>query len=167
MRKAKTQKEITQKNVLSGNFKKHYMRSAYAKPVQSKINCDDGITEQHHAEQCDVNNILATYMKTGVLPAIDPNAQYGDLSDFDYQSMQNQIANARSLFEQLPENVRARFGNEPHRFLNFVEDEKNYDELVLMGLANKKAELSTLEDEAIPVTDVAPEEQVMRDDTVA
>ena len=105
MRKAKTQKEITQKNVLSGNFKKHYMRSAYAKPVQSKINCDDGITEQHHAEQCDVNNILATYMKTGVLPAIDPNAQYGDLSDFDYQSMQNQIANARSLFEQLPENV--------------------------------------------------------------
>ena len=125
----------------------------------------DGITEQHHSEECDVNNILATYMKTGVLPPIDPNAQYGDLSEFDYQSLQNQIANAHSLFEQLPENVRFRFGNEPHRFLNFVQDERNHDELIQIGLANAPASLP--EDEALPVTDAAPEEQVMSDDTVA
>jgi len=170
MRKAKTQKEITKKHVLSGNFKKHYMRSAFSEPRSSKIQCDDGITEQHHTESCDVNKILATYMKTGVLPPLDPNAQYGDLSDFDYQSMQNQIANAHSLFEQLPDNVKQRFGNQPYRFLNFVQDERNYDELVEMGLANNKIPDASPEDEALPVTDEAvipkDEPQVLSDVTV-
>ncbi len=148
MIKAKTQKEIQKKHVLSTNILKHQMRSAYSDHKPSTIICDDGITEQHHSDECNVNKILATYMKTGILPPIDPNAQYGDMSDFDYQSMQNQIANANSLFEQLPENVKMRFGNEPYRFLNFVQDEKNYDELVEMGLANNKVpETSPLESE--------------------
>jgi phage internal scaffolding protein len=166
MAKAKNLKDVQKKHTISSNFIKHQMRSRYAHPRSSVIVCDDGITEQHHAEKCDVNNILATYMKTGILPSIDPNAQYGDLSDFDYHSLQNQIANANSLFEQLPENVRSRFGNEPYRFLNFVQDEKNYDELVDMGLANNVPTTSP-EDEALPVTDAAPEEQVLSDDTVA
>jgi len=166
MTKAKTQKQITKKHVLSGNFQKHYMRSAYGEAKPSRIKCDDGITEQHHSESCDVNNILATFIKTGTIPPLDPNAKYGDMSEFDYQTMQNQIANANSLFEQLPENVRYRFGNEPFRFLNFVQDEKNYDELVEMGLANNPPTASP-EDEALPVTDAAPEEQVMSDATVA
>ena len=166
MIKHKTQKEIQKKHTISSNFKKHQMRSAYGEPKPSTIKCDDGITEQHHSDECDVNTILATYMKTGVLPPIDPNAKYGDLTEFDYQSMQNQIANANSLFEQLPENVRYRFGNEPYRFLNFVQDERNYDELVEMGLANN-APTASPEDEALPVTDAAPKEQVMSDDTVA
>jgi hypothetical protein len=172
MTKAKTLKEIQKKHVISSNFKKHQMRSAYSEPIRTTITCNDGITEQHHAEQCDVNNILATYMKTGTLPPTDPNANYGDMSDFD--SMQNQIANANSLFEQLPENVRIRFGNEPYRFLNFVQDEKNYDELVNMGLANNRPTASP-EDEALPVTDETVSasangpgnSEVMRDDTVA
>ena len=169
--KKQTQKEIQQKHVISTNFIKYNMRSAYgktknARPKRLKINCDDGITEQHHSDECNVNTILATYMKTGVIPPIDPNAQYGDLSEFDYQSMQNQIANANSLFEQLPDNVKHKFGNEPYRFLNFVQDEKNYDELVEMGLANNPVTTSP-EDEDLPVTDAAPEEQVMSDDTVA
>ena len=166
MTKAKTQKEIQKKHVYSSNFRKHNMRSAYQVGEPTTIICDDGITEQHHSPECDVNNILATYMKTGIIPDVDPNAQYGDMSEFDYQSMQNQIANAKSLFEQLPEGVRYRFGNEPYRFLNFVQDEKNYDELVKMGLANNVPDASP-EDEAIPVTDEAPKEQVMGDDTVA
>ena len=165
MTKAKTQKEIQKKHVISSNFHKHQMRSAYSEPKSSTIICDDGITEQHHTSECDVNTILATYMKTGILPPIDTNAKYGDMSDFDYQSMQNQIANANSLFEQLPENVRYKFGNEPHRFLNFVQDEKNYDALVEMGLAN--APTASPVDEALPVSDAAPKEQVMSDDTVA
>ena len=166
MTKTKTLKQVQKKHVISSNFQKHNMRSAYSIPISSTIICDDGITEQHHAVDCDVNNILATYMKTGLLPAIDSNANYGDMSDFDYQSMQNQIANANSLFEQLPESVRIRFGNEPYRFLNFVQDEKNYDELVEMGLANNVPTDSS-EDEALPVTDADPKDQVMSDDTVA
>ena len=127
---------------------KHNMRSAYMEPNRSTIKCNDGITEQHHAEECDVNKILATYMKTGQLPQSDPNAQYGDSSDYDFQSMQLQIAKAKSLFEELPEQVKAKFEFEPHRFLSFVEDERNHDELVQMGLAN--APTTHMEDDALP-----------------
>ena len=127
---------------------KHTMRSAYMQPNRSTITCNDGLTEQHHAEECDVNKILATYMKTGQLPQSDPNAQYGDAADYDFQSMQVQIAQAKSLFEELPEQVKAKFEFEPHRFLAFVEDERNHDELVQMGLAN--APTTTLEDDALP-----------------
>jgi hypothetical protein len=136
MPKKKTQSEIQKKHVISSNFQKHRMKSAYSDKPRSNINCNDGLTEQHHADQCNVNTILATYMQTGSLPSIDPAAQYGDLSNFDYQSLQNQIANAHSLFEELPDHVKIRFGNQPHRFLNFVQDEKNLDELIELGLAN-------------------------------
>ena len=76
-------------------------------------------------------------METGILPESkiqDP--QYGDVSDHNFQDVQNQLANAKSLFEELPELVKARFNNEPFEFLRFVEDEKNHPELVEMGLAH-------------------------------
>ena len=28
----------------------------------------DGITEQHHTDQCDINKILAQFMETGIMP---------------------------------------------------------------------------------------------------
>ena len=136
MPKKKTLKEVQKKHTISSNFIKHRMNSAYSDMPRVTITCGDGITEQHHVDDCNINRILDTYMKTGSLPSIDPDAQYGDLSDFDYQSLQNQIANAHSLFEELPNDVKNRFGNQPHRFLNFVQDENNHNELVKMGLAN-------------------------------
>lgn len=39
------------------------------------------MTQQSHAESCDINNIVRTYDRTGVLPPATREAQYGDVTD--------------------------------------------------------------------------------------
>ena len=76
-------------------------------------------------------------METGILPTSTNNdPQYGDVSEHDFQEVQNQLANAKTLFEELPDPVKAQFDNKPFKFLHFAEDPKNLDALVEMGLAN-------------------------------
>jgi hypothetical protein len=96
----------------------------------------DGITEQHHTNACDINLILAQFMETGIMPPTNTSPQYGDVSGHDFQEVQNQLAHAKTLFEELPEHVRIRFENQPYKFLQFAQDENNYDQMVEMGLAN-------------------------------
>ena len=103
---------------------------------------NDGITEQHHTDQCDINKILAQFMETGIMPQQKANPQYGDVSEVSFQDMQNTIAQAKTLFEELPEQVKDRFNNEMHTFLQFAEDEKNLPELVEMGLAVKNERIA-------------------------
>ena len=102
----------------------------------------DGLTEQHHTDTCDINKILAQFMETGIMPQTNVNPQYGDVSDVDFTQMQNQLATAKTLFEELPEQVKARFNNEMHTFLHFAENPDNIPELVDMGLAVKNERLA-------------------------
>ena len=153
----------------STGIRKHTFRSAY-NTGDNKIYqtaATDGITEQHHSESCDINKILAQFMQTGIMPPTNPDPQYGDLTDssLQFNEAMNQIAQAKSLFEELPENVRKRFDNEPFKFLQFAQDDNNHDAMIEMGLINAPA--SPPVDEALPIPDAAPPEQVVRDDTVA
>ena len=102
----------------------------------------DGLTEQHHTDTCDINKILAQFMETGIMPNTNANPQYADVSDVDFTQMQNQLATAKTLFEELPEQVKARFNNEMHTFLHFAENPDNLPELVDMGLAVKNERLA-------------------------
>ena len=66
----------------------------------SEKHSDDGLTEQHHADSCDINKILAQFNETGILQTSTNNdPQYGDVSEHDFQEVQNQLANAKSLFK--------------------------------------------------------------------
>ena len=103
---------------------------------------NDGLTEQHHTDTCDINKILAQFMETGIMPQTNANPQYGDVSDVDFTQMQNQLATAKTLFEELPEQVKDRFNNEMHTFLHFAENPNNLPELVDMGLAVKNERLA-------------------------
>jgi hypothetical protein len=118
--------------------KKLKFRTAYntGNENYSELHNDDGLTEQHHAETCDINKILAQFMETGILPTSTKVPQYGDVSEHDFQEVQNQLAQAKTLFEELPDHVKAQFDNKPFKFLHFAEDPKNMDQLVEMGLAN-------------------------------
>ena len=102
----------------------------------------DGLTEQHHTDTCDINKILAQFMETGIMPNTNANPQYEDVSELDFTNMQNQLATAKTLFEELPEQVKARFNNEMHTFLHFAENPDNLPELVDMGLALKNERLA-------------------------
>lgn len=97
-------------------------------------------THQSFKDECDINNILKRYERTGQLPElIKSNPQYGDFSEaVDYQEAINIVRHAETQFAALPAEVRDRFRNSPEKFLQFVEDPKNGPQLVEMGLATPR-----------------------------
>lgn len=96
-------------------------------------------TKQSFKDDCDVNNIMKKYNKTGQLPEmIQREPRYGDFSDVtDYQESLNIVLLAQEQFANLPARARDRFRNDPAAFLEFVNDPKNVQEMVEMGLATK------------------------------
>ena len=80
-------------------------------------------TEQSHKAACDVNNIMARYTATGVMDhirAFEP--VYADVTTEDYQSAMNVVANAQTMFEELPSTIRRHFGDDVSQFLRFCAE---------------------------------------------
>jgi len=96
----------------------------------------DGRTKQSDKEAADINNILAKYTQTGVLPGSTKVPMYGDFtSSGDYQESLNRVLEANELFAALPAKARSRFHNDPQQMLAFMEDPENAAEAVKLGLA--------------------------------
>lgn len=103
-------------------------------------------THQSFKDECDINRIVARYQKTGLLPQVNSQPQYGDFcTSDDYQTSMNKVLHAQNSFMSLPAKVRARFENDPAKFLDFVYDPENAQELVSLGLATKRDDVDSLE----------------------
>jgi hypothetical protein len=145
---------MTTKRKATG-VRKHTFRSAYnagTEDYSELHNPKHALTEQSHQNSCDINLILAQFMETGIMPNMKQNTpQYGDVSEIDFQDIQMQLATAKTLFEELPDHVKAQFDNEPFKFLAFAENPENNQALVDMGLASalKKEHLA----QALPDND--------------
>lgn len=121
-------------------------RCEYQDDLSTDVDCglrceDESLTKQSEAAACDINNIVRHWIKSG--GAMDLSQRVGQFLDVaevpDFQTCQQFIASASDLFMSLPATVRDRFKNDPGEFLAFVQDPKNVDEMVEMGLATKKA----------------------------
>ncbi|QXP08184.1 MAG: internal scaffolding protein [Arizlama microvirus] len=97
---------------------------------------DKGVTKQSDLKDCDINLIMRRYEKTGFLPdLIVKDGRYGDFSEVpDYQEALNIVKLADEQFGALDVEIRNRFENNPAKFLGFVTDPKNLDEIEKMGL---------------------------------
>lgn len=96
---------------------------------------DQGRTKQSFKDECDINAIMARYQKTGILDFAEKHEpQYGDCTGVEFQQGMEIVARARSMFEDLPATVRARFENDPRQMLDFVQHEKNREEAIALGL---------------------------------
>lgn len=105
-------------------------------------------TEQSHRKKCNINTIVNKAMRTGRLPLVDSIGQYGDFSQVgDYHSCLQAVRQADEAFMKLPADVRKRFRHDPHEFIAFMDDPKNLDEAVKLGLV-----------ERVPVEPVEPAE---------
>lgn len=100
---------------------------------------EPSMTEQHFKDECDINNIVATYQQTGVLPSGDRQPLFGDFADFpqDLMSAQHYFDEATERFMQLDANIRKEFGNNPAMLLDFIRDEKNRDRAIELGLIER------------------------------
>ena len=98
-----------------------------------------GKTKQSFKEQCDVNSIIARFQSTGVPQHLNQGqASFGDFSNVDdYHSAMNKVRTAELGFSELPSALRSRFGNDPARLVEFLQDPENLDEAIELGLASK------------------------------
>lgn len=100
---------------------------------------DQLITKQSMAFECDINNILKQFSKTGIINHINSNqAQYLDLPDnLDFQSSLAIIQQADDAFASLPSKVREHYKNDPARFLGALTDPAERDLLTEYGILKR------------------------------
>lgn len=94
------------------------------------------MTKQAFKDECDINNIMSKYQKTGLIEHVqNVQGSYGDFTSVqDYQLSLNQVIAAQEAFDQLPAKIRERFANDPSHLMSFLGDEKNRDEAIRLGL---------------------------------
>ena len=127
-----------------------FLRSAYnydtdKVSLETGLECDpdDNRTQQQFAEEADINTIVARFGLTGELPDVVRVPQSGDFTGVsDFQSAMQAVRAAEEGFMELPAALRARFQNDPQRLLEFMEDDRNKDEAIKLGLVNKAPEVS-------------------------
>lgn len=94
------------------------------------------LTQQHMKQECDVNSILERYRKTGSITHIRHTpGMYGDFTTFqDFKTNLDTVRDAFTAFEALPAHIRKRFGNDPTNLIEFISNDKNYEEAKSLGL---------------------------------
>lgn len=110
-------------------------------PITGEVTKPPSMTKQSFAAECDINNIIKQYKVTGMFSHISARAAQGsylDLPDpLDFQESLSVVAEAQRAFDTLPSKVRERFENNPTKFLEFMADPANGEELVKLGLASR------------------------------
>lgn len=126
-------KKTGQETVYKGKNVKH-SSFHFAKP---------SMTEQQFKHETDINNIVK-----GAISNLPPRNSMPVFADFPdpnaYVESMNMIADAHSLFETMPSDIREKFKNSPEEMLRFMADENNKDEAIKLGLV-KGPEVITVE----------------------
>lgn len=96
--------------------------------------------QQHFAEEVDINTIVRRFGLTGEIPQGVPHVLQGDFTNVvDFQSAMDMIVQAREAFMEQPAHVRAKFDNDPQKFLDFVSSKENLDEAIKLGLVREES----------------------------
>lgn len=107
---------------------------------------EPSLTRSEFLRECDINNIIDNYARTGELCspfAISRQPTFADVSEIgSYQDHLNAVIQAQSAFDSLPSKVRDRFHNDPGAFLAFVQDDSNRDEAISLGLIQAPSKAS-------------------------
>lgn len=97
-------------------------------------------TKQEFTKEVDINNIMKRFEMSGYDPTVLPVTKRvplaGDFTQFpeSYHAALNFVNQANDAFMELPAELRARFENDPQKWLKFVDDPANEAELIELGL---------------------------------
>lgn len=118
-----------------------FLRTAYnydrdAASNESALVCEDeSLALQSAEEESNINTIVRRFGLTGQMPDQVAMPRSGDFTGLpDFHSAMNLIRQTQEEFLRVPAGVRARFGNDPQAFMEFLDDESNRDEAVKLGL---------------------------------
>jgi len=119
------------------------------------------MTRQSFLGESNINNILARYRVTGLMRQVPGQPLYLDCTRLpvDYQAALNAVLSAEAAFSQVSSDIRARFDNDPGRFVEFCGNPENLDQLREWNLA-PPAEIvvsGEVNDDAAPAEPVEPD----------
>lgn len=129
------------------------------KPPEGPTDWGVSKTKQSQEAQCNINNIIKMYTVTGTLTHIsEALGEYRDmtLQPKDMHECMNIVANAQSLYHELPAEVRKATGHNVANFLPYIDDPENIDKCVEMGLL--PAPNATRESKSVPTPPEAEKE---------
>lgn len=128
-------------------------------PRHLKTFDEPGMTKQSFKDECDINKIMARFQKTGAIDHYAAYApQYDVVTSTNLHEAMNIVADAETMFEELPSSLRKKFHNDPSEFLDFVQDENNLEEMRELGLANPRQN-ETINETKKPSVSPASEQQ--------
>lgn len=142
-------------------MKKPIVRSKFSHidPVVAPVG-DNARFQPQFVAECDINNIVAKYRKTGVVSHVNQARQrFGEFSQFaGLADAWEPVLQANSAFESLPAELRNKFGNSPKSFLAFIDDPDNFQECVALGIYDPlpKDESVVTPPPAAPAPDAPP-----------
>lgn len=118
-----------------------FLRSAYNYDTdivsqETGLAClDPSLAVQSEAEDADINVIVKRFGLTGTMPEGVRLPQYGDFTGIvDYRDALAALKEADENFMQYPAHLRARFENDPQRFLEFVSNPANKQQMIDLGI---------------------------------
>ncbi|UOF82671.1 scaffold protein [Microviridae sp.] len=128
---------------------KFVLRGAYGYDAD-KVSLETGYscggvskTHQSFAEECDINTIVRKFGVGVPMPVTSQMPVSGDFTDIkNFQDAMERVVQAREAFMELPADVRARFGNEPAALIAFLDDGRNKEEAVRLGIIPKPVEVT-------------------------
>lgn len=120
---------------------------------QSHVPEGESRTKQSFADQCEINNIIQKFQATGAITHANKHQlHYGETDGTTFHEAMNIVCEAQEAFSELPSSLRARFGNDPAAYLDFVSNEENKPEMAKLGLLTPEAEERALHVMKSPVT---------------
>lgn len=121
----------------------HFNYDMNAASVRHSLSCPEPTrAQQQFAEEVDINTIVERFGLTGELPtgvSIPFNADFDN--SVSYQDSLDKLRMANEAFMQYPASIRGQFENDPGKFVAFVSDEKNRDQVKAWGLARAEMPL--------------------------
>lgn len=117
------------------------------------------LTEQHHKDSCDVNNIIKRYEATGLIENMQtrtPRWEYASAQTFDEAA--RIVASANTQFEELPAHIRKKFGNSTETFLDALQDPEQLKTMQDLGFLPETPEIAPEHAERVDSTPPIKEE---------
>lgn len=124
-----------------------YSGGNYRRARRGTVQEGASMTIQSAKDEADINVLVRRFGVTGVISGVERPPPLTEFQDtFDFRSALDAINAARRSFMELSADTRARFLNDPARFVDFcsARDENgelvNGDEMRKMGLALPKVD---------------------------
>jgi len=118
-------------------------RTRFSERVRTSIsfNPAERRTKSEFKSECDINAIMARYIRTGELPesARMAAARFADVSETpSFMEMQDKILAANAMFAALPAAVRKQFDNDAAKFVAASETDEGVELLKRFGLGKEE-----------------------------